>query len=750
MSAQGDLPAIAVIGMAGRFPGAAALDAFWDNLRRGVESITHFGPDELEDAYGRSVQNQPGYVRARSILDGVELFDAGFFNFLPREAELTDPQQRVFLEIAWEALESAGYDPAAFPGEIAVYAGSSFNTYLLYNVLNDRQRLETMTGSYQVGEFLTLVGNGADFLATRTAYKLDLRGPAFTVQSACSTSLLAVAEACQCLLDYRADMALAGGVSITFPQKRGYLHQEGGMVSPDGHCRTFDARAAGTVFGSGAGVVLLKRLDAALADGDPIRAIIRGSAVNNDGARKVGYTAPSSDGQAKAVALAHAVADITAGEISYVECHGTATPLGDPIEIAGLAKAFGATTNRKGFCAIGTVKTNIGHLDIASGAAGLIKTILALEHESLPAALHFETPNPRLGLEESPFFVNAELRPWPRGAKPRIAGVNAAGVGGTNVHLVVEEAPALPAAAATAPDGEAAHLIIVSARDETALADARSRLAAHLVAHPEQSIGDIAFTLQTGRRGFAKRFTAVVNGRRGLAEKLSGHGKAETAAASPPKLAFLFPGQGAQYPGMGRGLYRRYPVFARAFDQCASILEPLLGLDLRTVLFGGAADAGPRLQATALAQPALFSVSFSIAALWRSLGIEPAAMLGHSIGEFVAATLSGVMRLEDALKVVAVRGAKMQELPEGAMLAVMLPEAELKSCLPGDLSIAAVNSSAICVVSGPHPAIDAFEATLTARGTGSRRLRTSHAFHSAMVDPVIEPLAKILARIPLN
>jgi amino acid adenylation domain-containing protein len=750
MSAQDTLPAIAVIGMAGRFPGAPSLEAFWDNLRRGVESITHFPPEELEDAYGRSVQNQPGYVRARSILDGVELFDAGFFNFLPREAELTDPQQRVFLEIAWEALESAGYDPAVFPGEIAVYAGSSFNTYLLYNLLNDRQRLENMTGNYQVGEFPTLVGNGADFLATRTAYKLDLRGPAFTLQSACSTSLLAVAEACQCLLDYRADMALAGGVSITFPQKRGYLYQEGGMVSPDGHCRTFDAEAAGTVFGSGAGVVLLKRLDAALADGDPIRAVIRGSAVNNDGARKVGYTAPSSDGQAKVVALAHAVADISADCISYVECHGTATPLGDPIEIAGLAKAFGATTDRKGFCAIGTVKTNIGHLDIASGAAALIKTILALEHECLPATLHFKAPNPKLGLEESPFFVNAELRPWPRGARPRIAGVNAAGVGGTNVHLIVEEAPALPAAAAAVPNADAAHLVVLSARDDNALAEARGRLAAHVETHAEQSIGDIAFTLQTGRRGFARRFAAVVKDRRGLIERLGGSGKAETAAASPPKLAFLFPGQGAQYPGMGQGLYRRYPVVARAIDRCASILEPLLGLDLRKILFGEPLEAGPRLQATALAQPALFSVNFSVAALWRSLGFEPAAMLGHSVGEFVAATLAGVMRLEDALEVVAARGAMMQELPEGAMLAVMLAEPELKACLPGDLSIAAVNASAVCVVSGPHPAIDAFEAKLTARGVGWRRLRTSHAFHSAMVDPVIEPLAEMLARIPLK
>ncbi|MGO9846440.1 MAG: type I polyketide synthase, partial [Methylocella sp.] len=572
MSAQDVLPAVAVIGMAGRFPGAPTLEAFWDNLRRGVESITHFPPEELEDAFGRSVQNQPGYVCARSILDGVEFFDAGFFNFLPREAELTDPQQRIFLEIAWEALESAGYDPAAFPGDIAVYAGSSIDTYLLYNVLSDRQRVECFTGNYQVAEYPTLVGNGADFIATRTAYKLDLRGPALTVQSACSTSLLAVAEACQCLLDYRADMAIAGGVSITFPQKRGYLYQEGGMVSPDGHCRSFDARAAGTVFGSGAGAVLLKRLDAALADGDPIRAVIRGSAVNNDGARKVGYTAPSSDGQAKAAALAQALAGVTADAISYIECHGTATPLGDPIEISGLTKAFRATTDRKGFCAIGTAKTNIGHLDIASGAVALIKTILALEHESLPATLHFKTPNPKLGLEDSPFFVNAELKAWPRGEKPRIAGVNAAGVGGTNVHVIVEEAPLIPAAAAVDPDDEAAHLFILSARDDIALAEARSRLAAHIETHPEQSLGDIAFTLQTGRRAFSQRCAFSARGRRGVIEKLSGAGKSEAAAGSPPKLAFLFPGQGAQYAGMGQGLYRRYPIAKqRLQNRCAAV-----------------------------------------------------------------------------------------------------------------------------------------------------------------------------------
>ncbi len=750
MSTEDPLQAIAVIGMAGRFPGAASLDGFWDNLRNGVESITRFSPDELEDAYGRSVQDQPGYVRARSILDGAELFDAEFFGFLPREAELTDPQQRIFLEIAWEALECAGYDPAAFPGEIAVYAGSSFNTYFLYNLMNNRQRIESVTGNYQVAEFPTIAGNGADFIATRIAYKLDLRGPAFTVQSACSTSLLAVAEACQCLLDYRADMALAGGVSITFPQRRGYVHQDGGMVSPDGHCRTFDAEAAGTVFGSGAGVVLLKRLDAAFADGDPIHAVIRGSAVNNDGARKVGYTAPSSYGQAKAVALAQAVAGVTADSISYVECHGTATPLGDPIEIAGLTKAFRATTGRNGFCAIGTVKTNIGHLDIAAGVTGLIKTILALEHEGLPATLHFKTPNPQLGLENSPFYVNASFQSWPRSAAPRRAGVNAAGVGGTNVHLVVEEAPAGESRSAPSPDGGAAQLFVVSARDDCALLEARERLAAHVERHSEQCIGDIAFTLQTGRRAFARRFFVVAKDGYELIKKLRAQGEARTAAAAPPKLAFLFPGQGAQYAGMGQGLYRRYPVVARTIDRCAEILEPLLGLDLRRELFGDPGEAGPRLQASALAQPAIFSVSYSVACLWKSLGLEPSSMLGHSIGEFVAATLSGVMRLEDALAVVTARGKMMQELPEGAMLAVMLAEPELAACLPNDLSIAAVNANAICVAAGPYAAIDAFVAQLTAQGIISRRLRTSHAFHSAMVDPVVEPLAEMMRRVSLS
>lgn len=741
--------AIAVIGMAGRFPGAPTLEAFWENLERGAETITHFSPHELEDSFGRSLKHDPSYVCARGILEGAELFDAEFFNFLPREAELTDPQQRVFLEVAWEALESAGYDPAAFPGDIAVYAGASFPTYLLYHVLSNRQRVLRMTGSYQVGEYPSLIGNGSDFIATRTAYKLDLRGPAFTLQSACSTSLLAVAEACQCLLDYRADMALAGGVSITFPQKRGYLYQEGGMVSPDGHCRTFDATAAGTVFGSGAGAVLLKRLDEALADGDPIRAVILGSAVTNDGARKVGYTAPSSDGQARAIAAAHAAAGISADQISYVESHGTATPLGDPIELAGLTRAFRETSSAQQFCAIGTVKTNIGHLDIASGVASLIKTILSLEHQALPATLNFKTPNPRLHIEDSPFFVNAKLAPWPRCGKPRRAGVNAAGVGGTNVHVIVEEAPDL-AGTDREPAEDTPHLFLLSARDETALAQARSRLARHIEAHPEQDLGPVAFTLQTGRRAFPCRFFTVAGDTHALNEKLRGGGKARRAQESPPEIAFLFPGQGAQYAGMGAALYRRFPAYALALDHCAAILESLLGLDLRAVLLDDRGEINARLTATALAQPAIFSVSYAVARLWQSLGLEPSAMIGHSVGEFAAATLAGVMRLEDALALVAWRGALMQELAPGAMLAVMLSETELAEQLPQELSIAAVNADEICVVAGPQDAIERFESVLTARGIGSRRLKTSHAFHSAMVDPVVEPLAQRLRSVALR
>src|SRR6185437_11260010 len=479
--------AVAIVGLAGRFPGARDPEEFWRNLVAGVESISRFSEAELEDAFDETVRRAPNFVRARPILSDVEQFDADFFGMYAREAELTDPQQRVFLECAWEALENAGCDPRRYRGAIGVFAGCSINTYFLHHVCADRRTLEEFTSSYQVGCYPMLLGAGLDFLATRVSYKLDLRGPSIDLQTACSTSLLAVAQACQSLLLYQSDMALAGGVSISFPQKRGYLHQEGAMASADGHCRPFDARATGTVFGSGAGVVALKRLEDALADGDHVYAVIRGCGVNNDGAAKVGFTAPSVEGQAASIEMALANAAVEASSVGYVECHGTATPLGDPIEVAALSKAFAGA--RTGSCALGSVKSNVGHLDAAAGVVGLIKTALALERGVLPASLHYESPNPQIDFAATPFYVNALRQDWPRGATPRRAGVSAFGIGGTNVHVVLEEAPSPPP---RAPATSAAQLLVVSARTATALAAARTNLAARLASAPDTALADAA------------------------------------------------------------------------------------------------------------------------------------------------------------------------------------------------------------------------------------------------------------------
>src|SRR5450631_47700 len=498
------LGAIAIVGMAGRFPGAKNIDEFWRNLCGGVESITRFEDSELEDSFSAEVRSAPNFVKARPILENVELFDAPFFGMHAKEAELTDPQHRLFLECSWEALEDAGYDSATYAGAIGVFAGSSPNTYFLNNVCGDRRTIEEFTSNYQVGCYPMLLGSAQDFLATRVSYKLDLKGPGLTLQSGCSTSLLAVAKACQSLLLYETDMALAGGVSITFPQKRGYQHLEGGMVSADGTCRPFDADASGTIFGSGAGVVLLKRLDDARADGDHIYAVIRGSGVNNDGASKVGFTAPSIDGQAAVIRMALATAGIDPRSISYVECHGTATPLGDPIEVAGLTNAYRDSTDDVQFCALGSVKSNIGHLDAAAGVTGLIKTALALKYRLLPPTLHYRRPNPQIDFASTPFFVNDKLTEWANSSTPRRAGVSAFGVGGTNVHVVLEEAP-LPQRAGAAPASDRSQLIVLSARSASALAAARSNLAAFLRDQPGSpaaaiDLPGIAFTSQIGRR----------------------------------------------------------------------------------------------------------------------------------------------------------------------------------------------------------------------------------------------------------
>jgi len=748
--------AIAIVGLAGRFPGASNITEFWENLKNGVDSITHFTDAQLAEAgiAPESLQN-PDYVKARGVLKDADRFDAAFFGIPPKEADVLDPQHRLFLECASEALEDAGCDPETYTGTVGVWAGSSLNTYLLANLCGTRAGIEELVQSYQVGNYPILAGNDKDFLPTRVSYKLNLKGPSMSVGTGCSTSLVAVAQACQSLLAGQCHMALAGGVSVAFPQARGYLYQPGGMVSAVGACRAFDAEASGTVFGGGVGVVALKRLADAVADGDQIYAVIRGFGLTNDGSQKASYTAPSADGQAEAIFQAQSMAGFYADTISYVEAHGTATPLGDPIEVAGLTKAFRRTTDKIGFCVLGTVKPNVGHLEAASGVTGLIKTALALRHKRLPPTLHYQNPNPRLDLANSPFVVSAELTEWTAaGDHPRRAGVSSFGVGGTNAHVVLEEAPPV---SVQAPQSEW-QVLTLSARTVLALETATDNLARHLKAHPEIGLADAAFTLQTGRRAFAHRRIVVCRSAdeavHALETRDAGHVISQIVPALP-SMAFLFPGQGAQQVQMGRELYATQPVFRASIDECCTLLLPLLGLDLRETLYPAGEEeledaAQTRLNRTGLAQPALFVFGYALAKLWISWGITPSAMLGHSVGEYVAACLAGVFRLKDALTVLAGRANLMQSLPPGAMLAVRQPASEVSRLLGKSLSVAAENSQSLCVVSGPILAVEALEAQLTHSGVACRRLPTSHAFHSAMMDPILDEFMEIVRSVPLS
>ncbi len=736
---------IAIIGMAGRFPGAANVDEFWRNLRGGVESISFFSEQELIKAGVDQAQlRAPNYVKAKGMLEGADLFDANFFGFSPRDAETMDPQRRILLECAWHALENAGYTSESYDGPIGFFAGSSINTYLLFNLLPHRQLIE------KVGSLQTSIHNRVDHLTTRVAYELNLKGPAITVQTACSTSLVAVHLACQSLLNGECDMALAGGVTVSAPPVNGYLHQTGGILSSDGHCRAFDASADGTIDGNGAGIVVLKRLEDALADGDTIDAVILGSAINNDGSMKVGYTAPGVRGQIEVIAEAQMVAGVPAETITYVEAHGTGTTLGDPIEVEALTEVFRAATGKRRFCGLGSVKTNIGHLDAAAGVAGLIKTVLALKRRELPPSLHFERPNPQINFDETPFVVNAALREWTTDGIPRRAGVSSFGIGGTNAHVVVEEAPD----ESSEKSDRAAQLVVLSAKSATALDGATLNLISHLKEHPETNLADVAYTLQHGRKAFDYRRIAICHDTADAVRVLStlDHRQVFTGLQEPRErpVVMMFPGQGSQYAGMGAELYAHEVVFREEVDRCAEILKPQLGFDLREVLFANQ-EASERLKQTVVTQPALFVIEYALAQQWMSWGVTPAAMIGHSIGEYVAACLSGVIALEDALVLVAMRGRLMHSLPPGAMIVLSMPEDEVRSLIEGrELSVAAVNAPSLCVVSGPIDAVDELEKKLEGSNLVSRRLHTSHAFHSAMMDPIVDEFVAKVASIKLH
>jgi acyl transferase domain-containing protein len=740
---------IAVVGLAGRFPGARTVGEYWRNLCDGVESVVRYSNHELVEA-GEDAEllRDPNYVRMGAPLADMELFDAGFFGFSARDAAILDPQHRHFLEVCWEALEDAGHVPESFPGAIGVFAGSGMQAYFTYHLAPNRKLMR------DVGAFLVRhTGNDKDFLTTRVSYCLNLRGPSVAVQTACSTSLVAIHTAAQSLLNGECDLALAGGVTIELPHRLGYVFHENEILSPDGHCRAFDHDARGTIFGSGAGVVVLRRADDAFADGDTIYALLRGSAVNNDGRGKVSYLAPSLDGQAQCVAEALAVAGVPASSISYVEAHGTGTPVGDPIEVAALTQAFGRAPGGEPWCGLGSMKTNVGHLDTAAGVASFIKVALALRHRQIPASLNFAAPNQACAFEQSPFYVNTSLTRWATDGTPRRAGVNSLGVGGTNAHVILEEAPEL----APRPSSSAPRLLCLSARSPAALDVSATRLAEHLRNTPGLSLADVEHTLQVGRRHFRHRRTIAcleVDDAVALLESPADDrvqtGQAPEAA---PPIVFMFPGGGAQHPNMGRELYDAEPVFREHVDRILGLVESSHGVSLASWLFPAPGDEPIAAAALEQATASLFStfaIEYALAALWRARGVEPAALAGHSLGEVVAACVAGVMSLPDALAIVAARGRMLDRLPDGATVAVAMSEEALVPLLGAGLSIAAVNGPVLCVVSGSRAAIEDLEATLAARDVDCKRLRLAFAAHSSLLDESLADFAREIAAIRLQ
>ncbi len=732
--------------MAGRFPGARDLESFWSNIRGGVESVvTVSDQDLLECGLDPSIRTEPGYVAAASPIDEIDRFDAAFFGYTPREAEAIDPQQRLFLETAWHAVEDAGVDPTRMDDVIGVYAGCAMSTYALQLYANP----EFMASA---GVLQTLIGNDKDYLATRVSYKLDLTGPSVGVQTACSTGLVAVVLAAQALVDDQCDLAVAGAATVRVPHRAGYWFQPGGIYAPDGHCRPFSLHAAGTVFGSGLGVVVLKRLEEAIAQHYNIRAVIRGAAINNDGGFKVGFTAPSLRGQTDVIAAAHASAGIDASTIDYVEAHGTGTALGDPIEVEALTNAFAMSTERRDTCALGSLKSNIGHLDAAAGIAGFVKAVLMLEAAELPPTLHLDDPATVIPFAETPFRVNTTLQPWPRRSHPRRVGVSAFGIGGTNAHVVLEAAPTFDPDRRRRSD----QVLTLSAATPAALNSLCGQMAQFLRDHRDVDLADVAYTTQIGRRPLSFRRAFVCADVAGAIEALQDASSSPADASRAqdrPKIGFIFPGQGSQHTAMAGTLYRDEPTFAETLDHCADRLRPHLNLDIRD-LIGCRPETGhdvrrreETLRQTSLAQPTLFAVEYATAAMLSAWSIQPVAMLGHSVGELVAACVAGVFQLDDALDLVAERGRLVEALPAGRMLAVPLCEDDVRPLLGSGSAVAAVNEANVTVVAGPFAEMDALEQQLASDGFPCQVLHTSHAFHSPAMDPAVAPLVDAVSKV---
>ena len=739
---------IAIVGMAAHLPGAASIDDYWHNLRNGLRAIRRLDEEEiLASGEDPALLRQPNYVPFAAPLERYADFDADFFGFSPKEAAILDPQHRQFLEVAWEALENAGHMPETFDGNIGVYAGCGMGSYFYFNICSNADLVR------DVGMFLLRhTGNDKDFLSTRVSHIFDLRGPSINVQTACSTSMVALHYAAQALLSGEADMALAGGVTIDMPQGRGYLYKENEVLSPDGECHAFDHRAQGTVFGSGAGCLVLKRLDDAIRDGDHVWAVLKGSAINNDGAQKAGYLAPSVEGQARCIAEAQAVADITADTVDYVECHGTGTYLGDPIEVAALTEAFRETTDQSSFCKIGSVKTNIGHLDTAAGVASVIKVALSLHNRELPASLGFEAPNPTIDFETSPFSVNTALTPWESRGHPRRAGVNALGVGGTNAHAIFQEAPDR---AASEDSDWPFQLLALSARSKTTLDAQATNLAAHLRKTPDQDLTDIAWTLKNGRRAFDKRRVVVAETHEDAAALLDADDPRRVfthTALQSPDVVFMFPGGGAQFAGMARDLYETEPVFAEWMDKGLEVLQPRLDYDIRALWLPepGAEDAAnAALKTPSVQLPLIMITEYALAQMFMAWGVQPTALVGHSMGENTAACLAGVLSFEDCIALVHLRGTLFDTVPAGGMVSVPLSVQDVTPYL-GDLDIASMNAPELTVVSGPDAELDALAERLLADGIETQRIAIDIAAHSKMLEPILDRFRAFLASIPLN